>query len=196
VKRIKNIITPRVLAILGIAVLAPLAPVAVSATPLSQHQIAAALSAALPSAHAGAPGNWTFTNEQRARLYDGTYGNLTTTNAVTFKMLTSSSNIGASSTTCSGVTGEVANGNGYTTGGQTGTLVLGGTAPAANLSLSAQLTWTGSGSGFPFRYWEACAGGTPHVLAYALADATPADVTVAAGGTESLTTANPITSLG
>jgi hypothetical protein len=138
----------------------------------------------------GAPGNWTFTNEQRARLYDGTYGNLTAANAVTFHMVTSASNIGPSSTLWSGVTGEVS-GGGYAS--QTGTLVLGGTAPAANLSLSAQLTWAGSGSGWSFRYWVAVVNG--HVLAYALADATPADVTVAAGGTESLTTANPITSL-
>lgn len=141
-----------------------------------------------PTAHATA-GAWTLTNEIRSRVLDGTEGNLTTASAVTVKLLTSSSNIGASSTTCSGVTGEVANGNGYTTGGVTATFTMSGTT-SVTLTLSANVTFTASGGSIVFRYYLLCYAS--HVFAYALGDNTPADITISNGNTETLSNSNPV----
>ncbi|MCV7100081.1 hypothetical protein H7I01_06695 [Mycobacterium palustre] len=142
----------------------------------------------MPAAHATA-GAWTLTNAARTNLLNGTYGNLTASNGATIKLLTSSSNIGASSTTCAGVTGEVANGNGYTTGGVTGTLVASGTT-TVTLSLSANVTFQASGGSIVFRYYLICYNS--QVLAYALGDNTPADITITNGNTETLSNSQPV----
>jgi len=119
---------------------------------------------------------WTFTDEGRKRLLDGTLR----IGVDSFKMalFLSTSNIGPSSTTYAGLTNEHANANGYTTGGQAVTLSLSGTTTV--MVDSTDVTWTASGGSIVARYaviYEV----SGNVLAYALLDSTPADVTVTSG---------------
>ncbi|AVJ50663.1 hypothetical protein SEA_OGOPOGO_24 [Mycobacterium phage Ogopogo] len=126
-----------------------------------------------------AAGTWTLPEAARKMLLDGTFD----LDSDTFKvaLVTSSSNIGASSTTWAGVTGEVSNGNGYTTGGVSVTLTLTGTTSVA-VSFATNPVWTASGSGITAR-WAVLYEVSGNVLAYVLLDATPADVSVASGNT-------------
>ncbi|QGH77845.1 hypothetical protein SEA_KENUHA5_21 [Mycobacterium phage Kenuha5] len=126
-----------------------------------------------------AAGTWTLVNSARTNLLNGTFDIDSDTWKVA--LVTSSSNIGASSTTWSGVTGEVSNGNGYTTGGVSVTLTLTGTTSVA-VSFATNPVWTASGSGITAR-WAVLYEVSGNVLAYVLLDATPADVSVAAGNT-------------
>ena len=122
-------------------------------------------------------GSWTFTNGGRTSLLDGTFD----IDSDTWKMalFTSSSNIGASSTTYAGVSNEVANGNGYTTGGASITLTLSGTT-TVTVDIETDPTWTASGGSIVARFaviYEV----SGNVLCYCLLDSTPADVTVTDG---------------
>lgn len=126
-----------------------------------------------------AAGTWTLPSGARKMLLDGTFD----LDSDTFKvaLVTSSSNIGSSTTTWAGVTGEVSNGNGYTTGGVSVTLTLTGTTSVA-VSFATNPVWTASGSGITAR-WAVLYEVGGNVLAYVLLDATPADVSVASGNT-------------
>ncbi|AAN07945.1 hypothetical protein AVANI_27 [Mycobacterium phage Avani] len=126
-----------------------------------------------------AAGTWTLPSGARKMLLDGTFDLDSDTWKVA--LVTSSSNIGASSTTWAGVTGEVSNGNGYTTGGVSVTLTLTGTTSVA-VSFATNPVWTASGSGITAR-WAVLYEVSGNVLAYVLLDATPADVSVASGNT-------------
>ena len=133
-----------------------------------------------------AAGNWTLTNNTRTYLLDGTFD----LNSDTFKiaLFTSASNIGATSTTYAGLTNEVASGNGYTTGGNSVTGSLSGTT-TVTFDTTDPAVWTASGAGFTARYavlYEV----SGNVLAYFLLDSTPADVTVTAGNTLTITVSN------
>lgn len=125
-----------------------------------------------------AAGAWTFTNEGRTTLLNGT----TVPGTDTFKMalLLSTSNIGAASTTYAGVTNEVSNANGYTTGGVSVTLSLSGTTTVTCACTDA--VWTASGSGITARYGLLYKV-SGHVLAYCLLDSSPSDVTASSGNT-------------
>ena len=125
-----------------------------------------------------AAGAWTFTNVGRTDLLNGTYD----LDSDTFKMalFTSSSNLGASTTTYAGVTNEVANANGYTTGGSSVTLSLSGTTTVT--VDSTDVTWTASGGSITARFAAIYEVGG-RVLCYCLLDSTPADVTATDGNT-------------
>lgn len=141
-----------------------------------------------------AAGAWTLTNAARKKLLDGTFD--LDTDSFKVALLTSSSNIGASSTTHAAVTGEVANGNGYTTGGIAVSLVLAGTT-SVTCSFSSNPVWTASGGSIVARTAELYEVGGD-VLAYCLLDNTPADVTVTSGNTltiDSDGTPNPVFTL-
>lgn len=122
-------------------------------------------------------GNWTFTSGGRTRLLNGTFD----INSDTFRvaLVTSTSNIGPSTTTWAGVTNEVANGNGYTTGGIAVTLVLSGTT-SVTASFSSNPTWTASGGSITAR-WAVLYELSGDVLCYVLLDNTPADVVTTNG---------------
>ncbi|PVB19727.1 hypothetical protein [Mycobacteroides abscessus] len=122
-------------------------------------------------------GNWTFTNGGRTRLLNGTFD----IDSDTFRvaLVTSTSNIGPSTTTWAGVTNEVANGNGYTTGGIAVTLVLSGTT-SVTASFSSNPTWTASGGSITAR-WAVLYELGGDVLCYVLLDNTPADVVTTNG---------------
>lgn len=130
-----------------------------------------------------AAGNWTFTNGTRTSLLNGTFD----LDSDTFKiaLFLSTSNIGAASTTYAGVTNEVSNGNGYTTGGASVTGSLSGTT-TVTFDTTDPAVWTASGAGFSARFAVLYEVGG-NVLAYCLLDSTPADVTVTAGNTLTLT---------
>ncbi|AGT12128.1 hypothetical protein JABBAWOKKIE_29 [Mycobacterium phage Jabbawokkie] len=128
-----------------------------------------------------AAGTWTLPSGARKMLLDGTFDLDSDTWKVA--LVTSSSNIGASSTTWAGVTGEVSNGNGYTTGGVSVTLTLTGTTSVA-VSFATNPVWTASGSGITAR-WAVLYEVSGNVLAYVLLDTTGGgqDVSVSAGNT-------------
>ena len=124
-----------------------------------------------------AAGDWELTNATITNIVNGTFA----IGSDTFKvaLFQSTSNLGAGSTTYAGVTDEVANGNGYTTGGVAVTLTLSGTT-TVKVDFQTDPEWTGSGGGFSAR-WAALYEVGGNVLAYCLLDSSPADVTVAAG---------------
>lgn len=127
-----------------------------------------------------AAGTWTFTNGGRTRLLNGTFD----LDSDTFKvaLFLSSSNLGAASTTYAGLTGEHANGNGYTTGGVSiGSLTLSGTT-TVTVDDPADVVWTASGGLITARYAVIYEDGGD-VLCYCLLDSTPADVTATDGNT-------------
>ncbi len=126
-----------------------------------------------------AAGTWTFTNGGRTKLLDGTFD----IDTDTWKMglFLSTSNIGATSTTYAGVTNEVANAFGYTTGGIAVTLTLAGTT-TVTVDISVDPVWTASGGSITARFaviYEV----SGNVLCYALLDSSPADVTATDGNT-------------
>lgn len=125
-------------------------------------------------------GVWTFTNSTRTNLLNGTFD----LDSDSFKcaLVTSSSNISTSSTTWAGVTNEVANGNGYTTGGVTvSPLVLAGTTNVT-VKFGTNPSWTASGSGITAR-WAVVYEVGGNVLCFCLLDNTPANVVVSSGNT-------------
>jgi hypothetical protein len=104
-------------------------------------------------------------------------------------LVTSTSNISASSTTWAGVTNEVASGNGYTTGGVAVTLSQTGTT-SVNVYFSSNPSWTASGGSITAR-WAVLYKTASDVLAYSLLDSAPADVVVASGNTLTIKSDNP-----
>ena len=124
-------------------------------------------------------GAWTFTNAGRTALLDGTFD----INSDTWKMalFQSTSNIGAGSTTYAGLTNEVANANGYTTGGASISLTLAGTT-TVTVDIATDPVWTASGGSITARFAVIYEVGG-NVLCYCLLDNTPADVTATAGNT-------------
>jgi hypothetical protein len=129
-----------------------------------------------------AAGAWQFTNEFRTELSKGTF-----LDADSYKiaLFLSTSNIGAASTTYAGLTNEHANGNGYTTGGNAVTLSRSGTT-TVTFDATDPTAWTASGGSIVARYAVLYEVGG-RVVAYCLLDSTPADVTVTAGNTLTLT---------
>lgn len=125
-------------------------------------------------------GVWTFTNSTRTNILNGTFD----LDSDSFKcaLVTSSSNISTSSTTWAGVTNEVANGNGYTTGGVTvSPLALAGTT-SVTVKFGTNPSWTASSSGITAR-WAVVYEVGGNVLCFCLLDNTPANVVVSSGNT-------------
>lgn len=137
-----------------------------------------------------APSAWTFTNNTRTYLLNGTFD----IDSDTYKMalFTSSSNLGAATTTYAGVTNEVSNANGYTTGGVAVTLSLSGTTTVTVGITDA--SWTASAAGITARFAAVYESGG-NVLCYCTLDSTPADVTVAAGNTLTISGSNNLFTL-
>lgn len=131
----------------------------------------------------GAAGNWTFTNNTRTYILDGTFD--WDTDSFKMALFLSTSNIGASSTTYAGVTNEHANANGYTTGGIALTIALSGTT-TVTVDETTNPVWTASGGSITARFaviYEV----SGNVACYCLLDSTPADVTATDGNTLTVT---------
>ncbi|MEA2676392.1 MAG: hypothetical protein QOJ81_533 [Chloroflexota bacterium] len=122
---------------------------------------------------------WTFPNGARTKLLDGTFD--IDTDSWKEALFQSTSNLGAATTTYAGVTNEVANANGYTTGGIAVTLTLSGTT-TVTVDIATDPVWTASGGSITARFaaiYEV--GGS--VLCYSTLDTTPADVVATSGNT-------------
>ncbi len=126
-----------------------------------------------------AAGAWVFTNAGRTKLLNGTFD--IDSDSYKMALFTSSSNIGAASTSYAGVTNEVANANGYTTGGIAITLQLAGTT-TVTVDIATDPVWTASGGPITARFAAIYEVGGD-VLCYCLLDSTPADVTATDGNT-------------
>lgn len=126
-----------------------------------------------------AAGTWTFTNAGRKMLIDGTFD--IDSDSYKCALFTSASNIGAASTTYAALTGEVANANGYTTGGISVALTATGTTSVA-VVWTTNPVWTASGGSITARFAVLYEVGG-NVLAYCLLDSAPADVTATTGNT-------------
>lgn len=122
-----------------------------------------------------ANGPWQPTDVFRAKLADE--GVRSGSASWKVALFTSASNLSEASTTYAGVTGEVANGNGYTTGGISVTLAVTGTT-SVTIALSAVPQFTASGGSITARYAALYEVGDD-VAAICLLDDTPADVTAA-----------------
>lgn len=145
----------------------------------------------------GAPGAWTIYNTFKTQLGDAgvNFG------SDTFKiaLFTSSSiaiNAAVSPATYSAFASdghEVANANGYTTGGVTVAVTWTG---SSTLTLgSANASWTATGGSITARAAVLYDSTTGQAVAYFLLDATPADVTVASGNTLTINNAANILTL-
>ena len=122
---------------------------------------------------------WAFTNGGRTSLLNGTFD----IDSDTWKMalFLSTSNLGSGSTTYAGVTNEVANGSGYTTGGESVTLTLSGTT-TVTVDITTDPVWTASGGPITARF-AAIYEVSGNILVYSTLDNTPADVTATDGNT-------------
>ena len=132
----------------------------------------------------GAAGAWTFTNNSRTYLLNGTFD--IDTDSFKNALLLSTSNIGAASTTYAGLTNEHAAANGYSTGGIAVALTLSGTT-TVTVDVTTDPVWTASGGSIVARFsviYEVAG----NVLCYCLLDSTPADVTATTGNTLTVAT--------
>ena len=132
-----------------------------------------------PPIMGAAASTWAFTNGGRTSLLDGTFD----LDTDTFKcaLFLSTSDIGAASTTYAGVSNQVANGAGYTTGGIAITLTLAGTT-TVTVDIATDPVWTASGGPITARFgviYEV----SGDVLCWCTLDSTPADVTATDGNT-------------
>lgn len=135
-------------------------------------------------------GAWTLTSEFRTKLATAGFSDLTAGSAFKLALLQSTSNIGSSSTTYAGLTNEVANGNGYATGGVAVTLAASGTT-SVTLTLTANAVFTASGGSIVGRF-AVIYKLSGDVVAYCLLDATPADVTITTGNTLTISNSTPV----
>jgi hypothetical protein len=93
------------------------------------------------------------------------------------------------------LTNQVANANGYVTGGVTVPVTWTRAGATVTFAITAAAQWTASGGPIAARYaviYDDTAANKP-LLAWALLDNTPADVTVTAGNTVSLNAGNVFT---
>jgi hypothetical protein len=126
-----------------------------------------------------AASTWSFTNGGRTKLLDGTFD--IDTDTWKEALFLSTSNLGAASTTYAGVTNEVANAVGYTTGGIAITLTLAGTT-TVTVDIATDPVWTAAGGSITARF-GAIYEVAGNVLCFTTLDSTPADVTATDGNT-------------
>lgn len=138
--------------------------------------------------------SFTLENDFRPLLVSGALGNLTATNAISVALFTASATVNATLTTYTALAaagGEVANGNGYTTGGDTGnTLVSSGTTDDT-LTFNANVIWTATGSGFIADWAVVYEASTSDIIAFAQLS-TGGSVTISAGNTLTISDSAPV----
>lgn len=123
-----------------------------------------------------AAGAWTPTATTRTQIVNGSFDWDTTSFKVA--LFTSASNLTSSSTSYAAVTSEVANANGYTTGGVPVTFVISGTT-TVSVAFNQNPAWAASGGSLVARFAAIYAVGG-NIAFFCLLDSTPADVTVTA----------------
>jgi hypothetical protein len=139
-----------------------------------------------------APSALTIFNTFKANLGNGTVD--LDTNSFKAALFTSAAALAAGTGEVFGdLTNEVANGNGYTSGGFALTSpTFTQTAGTAAFKTGNNPSWTGSGAGFAARYLVLYASGTLNgkvnpLVGFMLLDSAPADVSFAAGNTVTVT---------
>lgn len=142
-----------------------------------------------------AAGNWIIYNDFIATSYKKKMDLTADTIKVALVASTSNAiNKALVSAQYANITNELATSGGYTAGGATAAspTVAGGGATATITFDTGNVSWTGSGGGFTARaavmYDDSSVN--KDLIAYFLLDSTPADVTVAAGVTLTVTIAN------
>ncbi len=153
-----------------------------------------------PSLSHAAAGAWTITNAFKTRILNGGGLDLDT-DTIQVALVASTSNIVSGPADCytggtgTAVTGELSTANGYTAGGQTVTTpALSGTSTVSYTN-SAIPPWTASGGSIVARWavmYDSTAA-SKTIIAYALLDSTPADVTVTTGNTLTISSATVFT---
>ncbi len=147
-----------------------------------------------------ATGNWNLYNDFKANVFKKVF-NLNATDTIKVALFTSSSNAGdvnLVSANYATLTNQVANGNGYTTGGATAAsgAITGGGATATIIFDTADVSWTASGGNIgPFRFavmYDDTAA-SKQLIGYCLLDSTPANVTILSGDTGTINVANVFT---
>jgi hypothetical protein len=137
-----------------------------------------------------APSALTLFNAFKAELGNGTFD--MDGNSFVVTLHTSAFTPALTMVASADLTNEVANGNGYTTGGVALTSpTYNQTSGTAAFKTGNNPSWTGSGAGFVARYYVLRANGTLNgivnpLIGYELLDSTPADVSFAAGNTVTL----------
>lgn len=132
-----------------------------------------------------APSAMTLYNSFKQYLGDGTFD--LDTNTIVVTLHTSSYTPAATHSVSGDLTNEVANGNGYATGGVTLTsCTYNQTSGTAAFKSGNNPSWTATGAGFAARYAVFRASGTLNgrvnpLIGYMLLDSAPADVTFVAG---------------
>jgi hypothetical protein len=138
-----------------------------------------------------APSGLTLFNSFKADIGNGTFD--MDANSFVVTLHTSSFTPALTMAVSADLTNEVANGNGYTTGGVALTSpTFTQTSGTAAFKTGNNPSWTGSGAGFTARYYVLRANGTLNgkvnpLIGYGLLDSAPADVSFAAGNTVTLT---------
>ncbi len=137
---------------------------------------------------------WQLYNDFKATAFKKVM-DLDATDTIKVALVTSSSNainVALVTATYSTLNNEVANGNGYTTAGATAAspVISGGGATSTITFDTDNVSWTGSGAGFTARAAVIYDSTTGDLIAYCLLDSTPADVTVAAGVSLTITINN------
>ncbi len=134
-----------------------------------------------------APAALVFYNEFKKYIADGTFD--LDGNTIKAMLLTSSytPSVANDDIKADIVANEVANGNGYTTGGVTVAATWVRSSGTVTFDV-ADPAWTGSSSGFVARYLVFYASGTLNghtdpLIGYVVLDSAPADVSFAAGNT-------------
>lgn len=123
-------------------------------------------------------GAWTPTTSTRTSILNGTFD--WDTNPFKVALFTSSTNLSTSSTTYSAVTNEVANANGYLTGGKTVSCTLTGTT-TVNVAFTSNPSWIAAGGSIVARYAAMYDPTSGKIAFFCLLDSTPADVTALSG---------------
>ena len=131
-----------------------------------------------------AAGKWKLYDTAKLNIGDGT----TDLNSHTFKiaLFTSSSNANTlTNSTLASLTNQVANANGYTTGGNTLSSVTWTQSSGTATFDAADTTWTASGGSITARFAVIYddTSASDSLVAVCLLDTTPADVTVTDGNT-------------
>ncbi len=141
-----------------------------------------------------AAGNWQICNDFKLNTYKKLIDMINDTFKVALVLSTSNIATTLTPATYGNLTNEVANGNGYTTGGETAgsPTLTGGGATATITWDTADVSWTATGGSIVARYaviYDSTPA-TKYIVAFCLLDTTPADLTVPNGVTETLQIAN------
>ena len=135
-----------------------------------------------------AAGAWLFPDGVRLKLFQGQF---LSSDSYKMALFQSTSNIGSSSTTYAGLTNEVANGNGYSTGGIAITLTISGTNPTVASPVAAITFPAGTGGSGTVTFFSVGKTGGGASDIYWSGTLTP-NIVTGNGVTPQLTTASTI----